>query len=95
MALLALASPPARAVDGPDVGAPFAIRDARLVTVSGATLDRGTIVVDRGLIAAIGADVEPPAGAWIIEGAGLTVYPGLIDGLASLPLVMPPVPTGN
>ncbi len=66
-----------------------------MVTVSGETLDRGTIVVDRGLITAIGVDVEPPAGAWVIEGAGLTVYPGLIDGLASLPLVMPPMPTGN
>jgi imidazolonepropionase-like amidohydrolase len=91
----ALAPARARAVDGPDVGAPFAIRDARLVTVSGDTLERGTIVVDRGLIAAIGADVEPPAGAWIVDGAGLTVYPGLIDGLASLPLVLPQQPTGN
>ena len=52
-------------------------------------------MVDRGLITALGVDVEPPAGAWVIEGAGLTVYPGLIDGLASLPLVMPPRPTGN
>jgi imidazolonepropionase-like amidohydrolase len=79
----------------PDVDAPFAIRGARLVTVSGVTVERGTIVVDDGLIAAIGPDVEPPVGAWVIDGAGLVVYPGLIDGLAALPLALPPAPSGN
>jgi imidazolonepropionase-like amidohydrolase len=85
------------AAEPPDVGGPFAIRGARLVTVSGATVERGTIVVARGLIEAVGPDgeVEPPPGAWVIDGEGLVVYPGLIDGLAALPLTLPAVPTGN
>lgn len=64
----------------------FAIRDARIVPVSGPALDRGTIVLENGLIAAVGLKVEIPAEAWVLEGEGLTVYPGLIDSLTTLGL---------
>lgn len=64
----------------------FAIRGARVVTVSGAVLDRGTVLVRDGLIQEVGAKVEVPSDAWVIEGAGLTVYPGLIDALSTLGL---------
>ena len=79
----------------PEWSGPFAIENARLVTVSGPTLERATIVVEDGLIEAIGAGIEPPPGAWRIDGAGLVVYPGLIDGLAALPLVKPAAPAGE
>ena len=62
--------------DGPHV---FAIKGARIVTVVGAPISSGTIVVRNGLIEAVGADVAVPATATVIDGAGLTVYPGLID----------------
>ncbi len=64
----------------------FAIRQARVVTVSGAVLDPGTILLRDGLIEAVGADVALPADAWVLEGKGLTVYPGLIDALSTLGL---------
>ncbi len=67
----------------------FAIQNARLVTVSGEVIERGTIVVANGLIEAIGTDVAIPPEAWVIDGAGLTVYPGLIDSLATLGLQAP------
>src|SRR5688500_10015087 len=57
----------------------YAIKGARLVTAAGAPVASGTIVIRNGLIEAIGADVQPPADATVIEGAGLSVYPGLID----------------
>jgi hypothetical protein len=60
-----------------------AIRNARVVTVSGPILDRATVVVRDGLIEAVGQDISPPPGSWIIEGQGLTVYPGLIDALST------------
>ena len=62
----------------------FAIENARVVTVSGATLDNGTVVIDNGVITAVGRGVAPPAGAWVIDGAGKTVYPGLFDALTTL-----------
>ena len=57
----------------------YAIKGARLVTAAGSPVASGTIVIRNGLIEAIGADVQPPAEAIVIEGAGLSVYPGLID----------------
>ncbi len=62
----------------------FAITDARIVTVSGMVIENGTVVVDDGVIRAVGAGVEPPAGAWVIDGSGKTVYPGLFDALTTL-----------
>jgi imidazolonepropionase-like amidohydrolase len=66
--------------------APFAIINARLVPVSGPVVERGTIVVRNGLIVAVGATVAVPADARVIDGNGLTVYPGLVDAFGSLGL---------
>ena len=62
--------------DAPNV---YAIRGARIVTAAGAPIDGGTIVVRRGVIDAVGASVALPPEATVIDGAGMTVYPGLID----------------
>ena len=59
--------------------ASYAIRNAKIVTVSGAAIERGTIVIKDGKIAAVGANVTIPRDAKVIEGTGLSVYPGLID----------------
>ena len=60
-----------------------AVRNARIVTVSGPALDKGTVVLRNGLIESVGANVTVPADAMVVEGEGLTVYPGLIDGLST------------
>ena len=62
----------------------YAITNARIVPVSGPAIARGTIVIRNGLIHAVGANVTAPPDARIIDGAGLTVYPGLIDANTSL-----------
>lgn len=66
-----------------------AIRGARIVPVSGAVIEKGTVLMRNGVIAAVGAQVDVPASAWIIEGNGLTVYPGLIDALSTWALPQP------
>jgi imidazolonepropionase-like amidohydrolase len=66
--------------------AAVAIKGARIVTVSGASLDSGTIVIAGGKIVAVGADVPVPPGATVVDGSGKTVYPGLIDGMTNLGL---------
>lgn len=68
----------------------FAIRNARIVTVSGADIENGTIVIRDGKIEAVGANVPVPAGAQTIEGRGLTVYPGMIDAGTNMGLVEVP-----
>ena len=64
----------------------YAITNARIMTVSGAPIERGTVVIRNGLIAAAGANVSAPSDARVIDGAGLTVYPGLIDSYTNLAL---------
>ena len=70
----------------------YAIRNARIVTVSGSEIENGTIVIRNGKIEAVGANVSVPAGAQQIDARGLVVYPGMIDAGTSLGLVE--VPTG-
>jgi imidazolonepropionase-like amidohydrolase len=68
----------------------FVIRNARIVTVSGADIENGSVLIRDGKIEAVGATVNAPAGAQLIEGRGLSVYPGLIDLGTSMGLVEVP-----
>jgi imidazolonepropionase-like amidohydrolase len=68
----------------------FAIRNARIVTVSGPDIENGTIVIRDGKIEAVGANVSVPAGAQTIDGSGLSVYPGMIDAGTNMGLVEVP-----
>ena len=68
----------------------FAIRNARIVTVSGADIENGTVVIRDGKIEAVGANVTVPAGAQTIDGTGLSVYPGMIDAGTNMGLVEVP-----
>ncbi len=61
----------------------IAIHNAKIVTVSGPVIEKGTVVVRNGLIEAVGAAVAVPSDAMLVEGEGLTVYPGLIDALST------------
>ena len=67
---------------------------ARIVPVSGPAIENGTVVIQNGKIAAVGANVSVPSGAERIDGKGLTVFPGMIDagtnmGLAEITLAVP------
>ena len=58
----------------------YIIFNARIVTVSGATIEQGTIVIGPdGKIQQVGRDQALPSGARSIDATGLTVYPGMMD----------------
>lgn len=65
---------------------PIAITNARIVTVSGPVIPRGTVVIRDGKIAAVGASVSIPSGARTINADGATLYPGLMDSYTTLGL---------
>jgi imidazolonepropionase-like amidohydrolase len=88
--LLAAATAAPRADSGS-----FAITNARIVPVSGPAIESGTIVIKSGVISAVGATVQVPGDAWVIDGKGLTVYPGLIDALTDLGLPQAPAPAAT
>lgn len=60
-------------------GEAVAIRGAKILSVAGDPIESGTIVVRDGRIEAVGADVEVPWDARVIEGKGMVVTPGLVD----------------
>ncbi len=64
----------------------YAIRDARIVTVTGATIARGSVLIRDGKIVAVGERITIPASAKVVDGRGLSVYPGLIDSGTTLGL---------
>ena len=68
----------------------FAIRNARIVTVSGPDIENGTVVIRDGKIEAVGTNVSVPNGAQTIDGRGLSVYPGMIDAGTNMGLVEVP-----
>jgi len=82
IATLALAAPlvgQAPAVQPSSRPDTYAITGATIVPVVGARVANGTVVIRNGRIEAAGAGVSAPAGAMVIDGRGLFVYPGLID----------------
>lgn len=64
----------------------YAITHAKIFTLSGAAIEDGTVVIQNGKIANVGAAVEVPAGAQVIDGKGLQVYPGLFDPVTQMGL---------
>src|SRR5512139_2468434 len=60
----------------------YAIVNARIVPVSSPVVEKGTVILRNGIIEAVGASVAVPGDARVIDAAGSTVYPGLIDALS-------------
>jgi imidazolonepropionase-like amidohydrolase len=73
-------------VSSPRPASLLAITNARIVTMSGPPIERGTVVVQDGRILAVGESVEVPDGAEVIDGTGLHVYPGFFDAMSQLGL---------
>lgn len=67
-------------------GDAYAIKGGTVVTVTGSTIQKGTVVIRNGLIEAVGADIPIPGDARVIDATGMTVYPGLIDAYTNIGL---------
>ena len=64
-----------------------AIKNARIITMEGdQVIENGTIIIEKDKIKTIGNsnDVKIPAGAYIVDGTGKTIMPGMIDVHAHL-----------
>ena len=58
---------------------PTIIRNATILTAAGPRIQGGSILLRDGKIEAVGATVETPAGAVVIDGTGKFITPGLVD----------------
>jgi len=68
----------------------WALTNARIQTVTKGVIEKGTILIRKGLIEAVGPTVAVPADARVIDLAGKTVTPGLFDLTSSLGLPSAP-----
>jgi imidazolonepropionase-like amidohydrolase len=55
------------------------IQNATLLTITHGTIDKGSILIRDGKIAAVGTNVTVPQGATVIDATGKFVMPGIID----------------
>src|SRR6185503_9740398 len=69
-----------------DAPRPLAIKNATVVVAPGQSIEKASVVLRNGLIESVGADVEIPKDAEVLDGAGLTVYAGFIDGRSTVAL---------
>lgn len=72
----------------------YAIKGGTVVTVTGATIPNGVVVIRNGLISDVGANVAVPADARVIDATGMMVYPGLIDAYTNYGIRPPAQPAG-
>jgi imidazolonepropionase-like amidohydrolase len=84
-------SQPAQAASAPAAPNPYAstytrfpsrttvIRNATILTAAGAAIERGSILLQDGKVAAVGLNVDAPAAAIAIDATGKWVTPGIID----------------
>jgi imidazolonepropionase-like amidohydrolase len=63
---------------------PVLITNATVLTAAGARIERGSVLMRDGKIAAVGQTVEAPAGAAVVDGSGKWVTPGIIDAHSHL-----------
>jgi imidazolonepropionase-like amidohydrolase len=62
----------------------LAITGGKVITISNGTIEPGTVLLDGGKIVAVGADVQVPRGAEVIDAKGKWVTPGLMDAHSHL-----------
>src|SRR5436309_12297099 len=72
------------AVAAPGTAQTVAITGGTVYPVSGPPIERGTVLVRDGKIAAVGASVTVPADAQRIDATGKIVTPGLVNAATSL-----------
>ena len=63
----------------PRPAAPYVIRNVTIMTAAGPTIPAGAVLVRDGKIAEVGASVNAPADAAVIDGRGKVLTPGVID----------------
>lgn len=68
----------------------WALTNARIQTVTKGVIEKGTILIRKGLIEAVGPTVTLPADARVMDLTGKTVSPGLIDLTSALGVAAAP-----
>lgn len=63
-------------------GETIAVVGGQVITMAGAPVDGGTVLIEDGKIRAVGREVKIPPAATVIDASGSVVMPGLVDANA-------------
>jgi len=64
----------------------IALQGATIHTITNGVIENGTIIFNAGIIVAVGADLDIPAGTRVVDATGKHIYPGLIDAYSTVGL---------
>jgi imidazolonepropionase-like amidohydrolase len=64
----------------------IALKGGTILTITQGTIENGTVVIQKGKITAVGADVKIPAGIKVVDVTGKFVMPGIIDSHSHIAL---------
>jgi len=87
VALLVLPKLPLSYAD--DLHCVWAVKDTKIMTLTGPPVEKGTLVIRNGLIEACGVNISIPQDAEVIDGSKLIIYPGFTDSLGQSLLKLP------
>jgi hypothetical protein len=77
--------------NSPPTPAAYALQGVTVVSADGSRVEGVNVVIRKGLIEALGPDVEIPSDARLLEGDSLFVYPGIVDAQGSAAYEFPEV----
>ena len=83
---LMLASPSAFGQSPPASRHDVVIKNATVMTVTHGNIPNGSIYIKDGKIAAVGASLDAPPGATVIDAGGKYVTPGIVDSHSHIAL---------
>jgi imidazolonepropionase-like amidohydrolase len=67
----------------------YAITNVNIIQAPGRKIDMGTVLIQNGIITAVGKGVKIPADAQIIKADSMYVYAGFVDGLSNIGIPKP------
>jgi imidazolonepropionase-like amidohydrolase len=86
IAYICIAIAAASAQSAPPAGDSFMLRGGTVHTISGATIEDGSVLVRNGKIVGVGKNLPAPEGYKVIDVRGQQVYPGMIDAASMMGL---------
>ncbi|MFM7115069.1 MAG: amidohydrolase family protein [Planctomycetota bacterium] len=87
-------------VPAPPQSQPVALVGGTVHTISGQTIENGTVIFEAGKLTFVGGQTSPPAGAKVIDVTGKHVFPGMFEanshlGLTEISSVPATIDTGE
>jgi len=67
----------------------YVIKNVTIIPAPGKVISNGSILLEDGVIKAVGSSISIPADAWIVDADSMFVYAGFISGLSSVGVEKP------